>query len=197
MTDGSLDETSKTHEADTTTAHGAVSAATASKFVVRDASARAKFAAAAAAGDAAIFEQVKRFPPIAEGKTVWAALSYIYEWDKGVLHSNTTAYYEAFFVAPWAGSFKIVYAFMSNTSTRDDHFHIYAGKSAASGAISLTNCLNNEQAQFNSVTKDIIYQYATGSFSLNAGDVLTSSLRKQDNTGTGYLILVGCWLEAQ
>ncbi len=43
-----------THEANTTTAHGAVSAATASKHVVRDASARAKFAAPAAAGDALI-----------------------------------------------------------------------------------------------------------------------------------------------
>jgi len=40
------------HEGNTTTAHGAVSAATANKHVVRDASARAKFAAAAAAGDA-------------------------------------------------------------------------------------------------------------------------------------------------
>ena len=43
-----------THKADTTVAHGAVSAATASKFVVRDASARAKFAAPNAAGDALI-----------------------------------------------------------------------------------------------------------------------------------------------
>jgi len=42
------------HTANTTTAHGAVSAATASKLVVRDASARAKFAAPAAAGDALI-----------------------------------------------------------------------------------------------------------------------------------------------
>ena len=43
-----------THEDNTTTAHGAVSAATASKHVVRDASARAKFAAPAGAGDALI-----------------------------------------------------------------------------------------------------------------------------------------------
>lgn len=43
-----------THTGDTTTAHGAVSAATASKIVVRDASARAAFAAPAAAGDALI-----------------------------------------------------------------------------------------------------------------------------------------------
>uniref|UniRef100_A0A6M3LG04 Tail protein n=1 Tax=viral metagenome TaxID=1070528 RepID=A0A6M3LG04_9ZZZZ len=42
------------HNNNTTTAHGAVSAATASKFVVRDANARAKFAAPAAAGDALI-----------------------------------------------------------------------------------------------------------------------------------------------
>jgi len=42
------------HDANTTTAHGAVSAATASKHVVRDASARAKFAAPGAAGDALI-----------------------------------------------------------------------------------------------------------------------------------------------
>lgn len=43
-----------THNNNTTTAHGAVSAATASKHVVRDASARAKFAAPGAAGDALI-----------------------------------------------------------------------------------------------------------------------------------------------
>ncbi len=42
------------HTANTTTAHGAVSAATASKHVVRDASARAKFAAPGASGDALI-----------------------------------------------------------------------------------------------------------------------------------------------
>ena len=42
------------HDANTTTAHGAVSAATASKHVVRDVSARAKFAAPGAAGDALI-----------------------------------------------------------------------------------------------------------------------------------------------
>lgn len=42
------------HGANTTTAHGAVSAATASKHVVRDASARAKFAAPGASGDALI-----------------------------------------------------------------------------------------------------------------------------------------------
>lgn len=42
------------HAANTTTAHGAVSAATASKHVVRDASARAKFAAPGASGDALI-----------------------------------------------------------------------------------------------------------------------------------------------
>lgn len=42
------------HGANTTTAHGAVSAATASKIVVRDASARAKFAAPGASGDALI-----------------------------------------------------------------------------------------------------------------------------------------------
>ncbi|KKL81863.1 hypothetical protein LCGC14_1990500, partial [marine sediment metagenome] len=42
------------HDANTTTAHGAVSAATASKHVVRDASARAKFAAPGASGDALI-----------------------------------------------------------------------------------------------------------------------------------------------
>jgi len=42
------------HSNNTTTAHGAVSAATASKFVVRDADARAKFAAPGAAGDALI-----------------------------------------------------------------------------------------------------------------------------------------------
>lgn len=43
-----------THTGNTTTAHGAVSAATASKHVVRDASARAKFAAPGAAGDALV-----------------------------------------------------------------------------------------------------------------------------------------------
>lgn len=42
------------HNANTTTAHGAVSAATASKIVVRDAAARAAFAAPNAAGDALI-----------------------------------------------------------------------------------------------------------------------------------------------
>lgn len=42
------------HNDNTTTAHGAVSAATASKHVVRDASARAKFAAPDAAGDVLI-----------------------------------------------------------------------------------------------------------------------------------------------
>ena len=43
-----------THTENTTTAHGAVSTATASKVVVRDASARAKFGAPGAAGDALI-----------------------------------------------------------------------------------------------------------------------------------------------
>jgi len=43
-------------------AHGAVSAATASKIVVRDASARAKFAAAAAAGDAIVADANVRAP---------------------------------------------------------------------------------------------------------------------------------------
>ena len=47
-----------THEGNTTTAHGAVSAATASKLVVRDASGRAAFAAPSAAGDAAILSTV-------------------------------------------------------------------------------------------------------------------------------------------
>ena len=42
------------HTANTTTAHGAVSAATASKMVVRDAEGQAKFAAPAEAGDALI-----------------------------------------------------------------------------------------------------------------------------------------------
>lgn len=42
------------HAADTTTAHGAVSTATASKIVVRDAEGQAAFAAPAAAGDALI-----------------------------------------------------------------------------------------------------------------------------------------------
>ena len=46
------------HAANTTTAHGAVSAATASKHVVRDASGRAKFVASAANGDAVIHEQL-------------------------------------------------------------------------------------------------------------------------------------------
>ena len=46
------------HDSNTTTAHGAVSAATASKIVVRDASGRAAFAAPSAAGDAAILSTV-------------------------------------------------------------------------------------------------------------------------------------------
>ena len=46
--------TALTTHGDLTTAHGAVSAATASKMVVRDASARTKFAAPGAAGDALI-----------------------------------------------------------------------------------------------------------------------------------------------
>jgi hypothetical protein len=46
------------HENNTTTPHGAVSAATASKLVVRDASARAKFAEGVATGDAIVFSQL-------------------------------------------------------------------------------------------------------------------------------------------
>jgi len=53
---GLLGETAElgTHKANTTTAHGAVSAATANKIVVRDAQGQAKFAAPAEAGDALI-----------------------------------------------------------------------------------------------------------------------------------------------
>lgn len=51
-----------THNNNTTTAHGAVSAATASKHVVRDASARAKFAQAAAAGDVIVADANVRAP---------------------------------------------------------------------------------------------------------------------------------------
>ncbi len=47
-----------TDHAALTTAHGAVSAATASKIVVRDVAGRAKFVAGAAAGDALIYEQI-------------------------------------------------------------------------------------------------------------------------------------------
>ena len=48
----------KTHADATTGIHGAVSAPTASKFVIRDASGRAQFAAPNAAGDAAILSTV-------------------------------------------------------------------------------------------------------------------------------------------
>ena len=53
---GLLGETAEltTHKANTTTAHGAVVAATASKIVIRDAQGQAKFAAPAEAGDALI-----------------------------------------------------------------------------------------------------------------------------------------------
>ncbi|GAG94085.1 unnamed protein product, partial [marine sediment metagenome] len=51
-----------THTENTTTAHGAVSAATASKHVVRDASARAKFAQAGATGDVIVADANVRAP---------------------------------------------------------------------------------------------------------------------------------------
>ena len=62
------------HAANTTTVHGAVSAATASKHVVRDASARAKFAAPGASGDALIKGTrvtTSELPTLSENK-IWA-----------------------------------------------------------------------------------------------------------------------------
>ncbi len=66
-------ETELTTHGNLTTAHGAVSAATASKMVVRDGSARAKFAAPAAAGDALIKGTrvtVSEFPALTDEK-IW------------------------------------------------------------------------------------------------------------------------------
>jgi len=62
-----------THTENTTTAHGAVSAATASKLVVRDGEGQAKFAAPAEAGDALIKgtrHLIAEMPTLTTGK-VW------------------------------------------------------------------------------------------------------------------------------
>ena len=76
------------HEADTTTAHGAVSAATASKIVIRDALARAKFAAPAAAGDALIKgtrHLIAEMPTLTTGKA-WKGVAGVpaeADWPTG------------------------------------------------------------------------------------------------------------------
>jgi hypothetical protein len=56
--DSGLASTVATHSANTTTAHGAVSAATASKIMIRDAAGRAKVVGAAVASDIAILSDV-------------------------------------------------------------------------------------------------------------------------------------------
>ncbi len=83
------------HNANTTTAHGAVSAATASKHVVRDASARAKFAAPGASGDALIKgtrHLIAELPALTTGK-IWKGVGGVpAEADEAGFTSRARAY---------------------------------------------------------------------------------------------------------
>lgn len=80
------------HDANTTTAHGAVSAATASKHVVRDASARAKFAQSAAAGDAIVADANNRAPnaTLLEGSSKATVQDHIPKAHSIASHNDTT-----------------------------------------------------------------------------------------------------------
>jgi hypothetical protein len=135
--------------------------------------------------------------PIMVHYNVYAPLSYVLEWQTACLNSSTTAWYDPVFIAPFTGSFKLVHVYTGNTAGRDNNMTIYAGKSTASAHYSLTNCINGETPTFTVSTAADNYVNKTAAFSMNAGDILYTSCRKTNDSGSGYFIMVGAYLEVQ